>query len=135
MIVTLKKTERNIFIRFDYSILFPFMNYNLFDNFFGSRCKSLGKIVTLSTILYHWITIKLITLYFTGLQSKQRIRKRYSFTPWNVRVSSKHVLSNSYDGNCIPFPITPSVEDTDRTAVRGGAVAQHPSRMTSNGRF
>ena len=81
------------------------------------------RLFFLDTPLCHWITIK------------AEIMIAYALTPWNVRVSSKHVLSNFYDGNCIPFPITPSVEGAGRPAVRGGTVTQHPSRMTSNGRF
>lgn len=54
------------------------------------------------------------------------------FTPWNVGVSSEHVLSYFHDGDCVTFPITPAVEGADPPAVSGGAVTQNPLRVTSN---
>lgn len=57
------------------------------------------------------------------------------FTPWNVSVSSKHVLSCFYDSDCVRFPITPVVESTDRPTVSRGTVTQQPLRMTSSRRF
>ncbi len=55
-------------------------------------------------------------------------------TPRDVSVSSKYVLSLFDDGNSVIFPITPAVEGTGSPAVTGGAVAQHPPRVTSNSR-
>ena len=57
------------------------------------------------------------------------------FTPRYINVSSKHVLSLNDDGNRITFPITSAVEGSGSPAVRGGAVAQHPLRVTSNNRL
>ena len=56
------------------------------------------------------------------------------FTPRYISVSSKHVLSFFDDGNRVSFPITPAVKGTSSPAVSGGAVAQHPLRVTSNSR-
>ena len=56
------------------------------------------------------------------------------FTPRNISVSSKHVLSLFDDGNRVTFPITPAVECTGSPAVSGGAVTQQPLRLISNSR-
>ncbi len=56
------------------------------------------------------------------------------FTPRYVSVSSKHVLSCFDDGYRVTFPITPAVEGSEIPAISGGAVAQHPPRVTSNSR-
>ena len=55
-----------------------------------------------------------------------------SFTPGNVRVSSKHVLSHFYDSDRVPLPITSAVESTGRPAVSTSAETQQPLRMTSD---
>ena len=48
------------------------------------------------------------------------------YTPGNVCVSSKNVLSLFDDGNCVIFPITPAVKGTGSPAVSGGAVTLSP---------
>ena len=57
------------------------------------------------------------------------------FTPRYISVSSKHVLSPFDDGNSVTFPIASAVEGSGSPAVRGGAVAQHPLRVTTNSRL
>lgn len=60
------------------------------------------------------------------------ISKNISFTPGNVRISSKHVLSYFYDSDRVPLPITSAVEGTGRPAVSTSAETQQPLRMTSD---
>ena len=60
------------------------------------------------------------------------LKRQIHYTPWNVSVSSKHVLSLFDDGNRVTFPIAQDVKGTGSPAVSGGAVAQHPLRVESN---
>ena len=56
------------------------------------------------------------------------------YTPGNVCVSSKHVLSRFDDGNCVIFPITPAVKGTGSPAMNGGAVTLSPVSVQFNSR-
>jgi len=62
------------------------------------------------------------------------LKQQIYYTPGNVSVSSKHVLSIFDDSNRVIFPITPAVKSTASPAVSGGAVTQHPPIVQSNGR-
>ena len=62
------------------------------------------------------------------------LKRQIHYTPWNVSVSSKHVLSRFDDGNRVTFPITPAVKGLESPAVSGGAVAHYPLRVESNSR-
>ena len=57
------------------------------------------------------------------------------YTPGNVSVSSKHVLSHFDDGNRVIFAITPAVKGTCSPAVSGGAVTQGPVSVRFNNRL
>ena len=56
------------------------------------------------------------------------------YTPGNVCVSSKHVLSILDDGNRVIFPITPAVKGTGSPAVNGGVETLNPVSVRFNGR-
>ena len=56
------------------------------------------------------------------------------YTPGNVCVSSKHILSRFDDGNGVIFPITPAVKGTGSPAVSGGAVTLSPVTVRFNDR-
>jgi len=62
------------------------------------------------------------------------LKQRIYYTPGNVSVSSKHVLSLFDDGNRVTFAITPAVKGTGSPAMCGGAVTQLPLRVQSNSR-
>ena len=62
------------------------------------------------------------------------MKGQFCYTPGNVSVSSKHVLSILDDGNSMIFPITSAVKGTGSPTVRGGAITQHPLRVQSNSR-
>ena len=64
----------------------------------------------------------------------KNLKQRIYYTPGNVSVSSKHVLSLFDDGNRVTFPITPAVKGTGSPAVSGSAITQHPVRFQSNSR-
>ena len=76
-----------------------------------------------------------LPLLLHGLVCYEMQTRYIRFTPRYISVSSKHVLSLFDDGNRVTFPITPAVECTDSPAVSGGAVTQHPLRVTSNCRL
>ena len=56
-------------------------------------------------------------------------------TPSGVHVSSKHILSISGYGDCVPFPVTPIVECLTIPAVNGGTETQLPLPIITNNRF
>ena len=77
--------------------------------------------------------IFVLFLYY-NVKVDSDLKRQIHYTPWNVSVSSKHVLSVFDDGNRVIFPITPAVKGTGSPAVSGGAVTQHPLRVESNSR-
>lgn len=59
-------------------------------------------------------------------------KEKILFTPRDVRVSPKHVLSIFNEGNGVIFAITIAVESVASPTVSRGAVAKQPLRIISN---
>ena len=71
---------------------------------------------------------------YTNTLNNLSLKHQMHYTPGNIRISSKHVLSIFDDGNRVISSITPAVKGTGSPAVLGGAVTQDPFSVQFNNR-